>query len=145
MNARIVVSDLGRMKVYGISRDELEPGASPAFEDVADVDLVNQHSRVSDRMADKAGRFSYGPGSKDVGERHHEQDEAESQQLGSIAAAISEATGSQHDVFLAAPKEIVSNLVAALDSKVSARIVKTLPLNLVKAPKLELLKRLEIQ
>ena len=41
MKSLIVVADLGRMKVYRVTRDELDEAASPAFEDVADVDLVN--------------------------------------------------------------------------------------------------------
>lgn len=146
MNALIILADLGRMKAYRITRDELEPGTSPAFEDVADVDLENEHSKVSARMTDKAGRFAYGPGSKSVGERQSEQDEAEGRQLDGIAGAIRGAAGTgKEDIYLAAPKEIIADLVDQLGSGVGRRIRKQLSLNLVKAPKLDLLDRFGIK
>ncbi|MFC7336614.1 host attachment protein [Haloferula chungangensis] len=145
MNALIIVADLGRMKSYRITRDDLDPTTSPAFTDIADVDLANQHSKVSDRVTDKAGRFDYGPGSQSVGERQSEQDEAETRQLHSMAEAINRTAGSgNEDIYLAAPKEIIAKLVNSLTAGVGKRIRNKLPLNLVKSPKLELLDRFGI-
>lgn len=142
MTSLIVLADLGRVKAYRITRDELDPNESSAFEDIADVNLANQHSKVSDRVTDKAGRFSYGAGSKSVGESHHEQQEAESHQLKDVAEVINEiAANHKEDIHLAAPKEIIGVLTDALDAGVLKRIRKQLPLNLVKLPKLELLER----
>lgn len=142
MTSLIILADLGRVKAYRITRDELDPNESPAFEDVADVDLKNLHSKVSDRVTDKAGRFAYGAGSKSVGESHHEQEEAESQQLQRVAAVIDKVAGrNKADIHLAAPKEIIGDLTGALGSSVLKRIRKQLALNLVKQPKLELLER----
>ncbi|BCX49608.1 conserved hypothetical protein [Haloferula helveola] len=142
----IIVTDLGHMKAYRITRDDLQPDTSPAFEDVADIDLENQHSKVSDRVTDKAGRFSYGPGSKSVGERHSEQDEAEKSQLRGIAEAVNGTAGSDNtDIYLAAPKEIVGDLVDSLTPLVRKRIRAKLALNLVKSSKLDLLDRFQLR
>ena len=142
MTSLIILADLGRVKAYRITNDELDPNTSPAFEDLADIDLQNQHSKVSDRVTDKAGRFSYGPGSQTAGENLHEQEEAESQQLDKIAGVITDAAKTEScDIYLAAPKEIIKDLTAALDKAVTKRIRTKLPLNLVKTPKLELLER----
>lgn len=141
MNSLIILADLGRVKAYRITDDDLDPDTSPAFEDVADVDLNNQHSKVSDRYTDKAGRFAYGAGSKGVGENHHEQEEAENQQLHAVAQTINQAARGKGDIYFAAPKEIFSDLKQSIDAKVRKRIRKDLALNLVKTPKLELLER----
>lgn len=146
MNGIIILADLGRMKAYRISRDELDSGNQPAFADLADVDLANMHSKVSERMADQAGRVAYGPGSKSLGERQSEQEEAEGRQLEGIVGAIHEAVGTGgEDLYLAAPKEIIGDLVDQLRPQVVRRIRKQLALNLVKRPKLDLLDRFGIK
>ncbi len=145
MKSLIILADLGRVKAYRITHDDLDPKSSPAFEDVLDVDLENQHSRVSDRYSDKAGRFSYGPGSKAVGEKHSEQAEAEVQQLKGVAQSINEAAKTDTgDIFFAAPREIVKSLLDKLEPSIRKRIRSELPLNLVKVPKLKLLERFAI-
>lgn len=145
MNSIIIVTDLGRMKAYRITRDELQPGTSPAFEDLADVNLDNQHSHISDRVTDKAGRFGYGSGSIAVGENHNEENEAEENQLQAIAGEINKIAGNQDcDIHLAAPKTIFHRLMEALNPDVRRRIKRDLALNLVKLPKLELLQRFEL-
>ncbi|MDX1680509.1 MAG: host attachment protein [Akkermansiaceae bacterium] len=141
MNSLIILADLGRVKAYRITCDDDDPRTSPAFEDVLDVDLQNQHSKVSERYTDKAGRFAYGKGSQSVGENHNEEDEAEAQQMGSVADVIQEAAKGDSDIYFAAPKEIVADLQKTLDAALRKRIKKTLELNLVKTPKLELLDR----
>ena len=141
----IIVADLGRMKAYSITQDELQPNTSPAFEDLADVNLENLHSKVSDRVTDKAGRFSYGSGSIAVGERHNEEKEVEEQQLQSIAGNIDRVAGrGDFKIYLAAPQTMIRHLIDALSPSVQKRIHRDLPLNLVKAPKLELLKRFQL-
>jgi len=145
MDSMIIVADLGRFKAYRITQDELQPDSSPAFEDLADVNLENLHSKVSERVTDKAGRFSYGAGSISVGERHNEEKEAEEQQLQSIAGNIDQVAGKgNQSIYLAAPQTIIRHLINALEPQVRNRIRRNLALNLVKAPKLELLERFEL-
>ncbi|MGB6222500.1 host attachment protein [Haloferula sp.] len=145
MESIIIVADLGRMTAYRITQDELQPGTSPAFDELADVNLENLHSKVSDRVTDKAGRFSYGSGSIAVGERHHEEREAEDQQLHSIIGNIERVAGDgDQAIYLAAPQTMMRQLIEALSPKVRKRIRRDLALNLVKAPKLDLLKRFQL-
>lgn len=145
MNSLLIVADLGRMKAYRVTRDELQPDTSPAFLDLADEDLANLHSRVSDRVTDKAGRFAYGSGSIAVGERHNEEKEAEENQLRAIAGRINRvAAAEQGKIYLAAPQTMLRNLVESLEPAVRDRIRRDLALDLVKAPKLELLRRFEL-
>ena len=47
-------------------------------------------------------------------------------------------------IYLAAPQTMIQPLLGSLDSGVRQRVKKELPLGLVKAPKLDLLKRFEL-
>ncbi len=142
MTSFIILADLGRVKAYRISRDEFDPKSSLAFEDLADVDLVNKHSKVSDRVRDKSGRHRYGPGSKALTESRREQEEVEGRQLKDIAGVINQtAGGGAASIYFAAPKPIIASLTEALDVGVRKRIRTMLPLNLIKSPKLKLLER----
>ena len=147
MYSLIIVADLGRMKAYRITQDELHPGSPPSFEDLADIDLENQHSKVSDRFTYQAGRFKSGTGtgSASAGERHSEEENAEGQQLEAMAETISDvAAATEGKIYFAAPQTVLRQLVEALNAGVRQRITRELPLNLVKAAKLDLLKRFEL-
>jgi len=145
MYSLIIVADLGRMKAYRITRDELQPNSPPSFEDLADIDLENQHSKVSDRFTYQAGRFKSGTGSASAGERLSEEERAEGQQLEAMAETISDvAAATEGKIYFAAPQTVLRQLVGALKAEVRQRITRELPLNLVKAPKLDLLKRFEL-
>ncbi|MEM7144914.1 MAG: host attachment protein [Verrucomicrobiota bacterium] len=141
MNSLIIVADLGRMKAYRITQDELQPGSAPTFEDLADIDLLNQHSKVSDRFTYQAGRSK----TNSLGERLNEEGEAEEQQLEAMAETIcSVAVSAEGTIYFAAPQTVLRPLVDALHAEVRQRITRELPLNLVKASKLDLVKRFEL-
>lgn len=142
MKALIIVADLGRMKAYRITQDDLQPGSAPSFEDLADIDLVNQHSRVSDRFTYQAGRSR----TNTMGERLNEEGQAEEQQLEVMAATISDvaAEAGEGMIYFAAPQIVLRPLVDALAEPVRERITRELPLNLVKASKLDLVKRFKL-
>lgn len=142
MKRLLIVADLGRMKAYRITKNDDDPTTSPAFEDIKDVDLENRHSKVSERFTYQAGRMSHGVGANSVGERHQEEAEAHSHQLRAIADQIDAvAIGGDDEICLAAPKTIMAKLLELLNDKVRNRIIKNLPLDLVKLPKRELLQR----
>ena len=142
MTSFIILADLGRVKAYRISRDDFDPKSSLAFEDLADVDLVNKHSKISDRVRDKSGRHGYGVGSKALTESRREQEEIEGRQLKDIAGVINQTAGAgAASIYFAAPKPIIASLTEALDVGVRKRIRTMLPLNLIKSPKLKLLER----
>lgn len=145
MNSLMIVTNLGRMKAFRITNDEDDPNTSPAFTDLADDDLENLHSKVSDRVTDQAGRVPYGPGSHAMGERHNEEQEARQSQLQAIARRVNAvASGDEGKIYLAAPQTILKQLLDQLTADVRNRIRKELDLDLVKAPKLDLLKRFGI-
>lgn len=142
MNLMMIVTDLGRMKAFRITRDDDDPTESPAFTDLADDNLENRHSKVSNRVTDQAGRFPSGKGGMAVGERHSEEEEARHTQLQAIAGRINRiASGENTPIYLAAPPTILHKLLDELTADVRQRIGKDLALDLVKAPKLDLLKR----
>lgn len=141
MNSLIIVADLGRMKAYRITQDEFQPGSAPSFEELADIDLVNQHSKVSDRFTYQAGRSK----TNTMGERLSEEENAEEQQLEAMAETITGvATAAEGAIYFAAPQTVLRPLVDALQAEVRERITRELPLNLVKASKLDLVKRFEL-
>ena len=141
----IIVTDLGRMKAYRVTRDEDDPASSPAFEDVADEDLVNLHSRKSDRVTDQAGRFPSGRTGLAAGEKHHEEEEARQNQLVSIVGRIHDVAAREDGrICLASPQPMHRKLMDTLNPDVRQRVFRDLALGLVKAPKLELLQRFEL-
>lgn len=145
MNLVLIVADLGRVKAFRLTRNDDDPHASPAFADLLDDDLENQHSRVGERMTDQAGRFPSGPSGMAAGERHSEEEQARHNQLQAIAAVINGLAGREEGgIYIAAPQTLLRHLVDTLDSDVRQRIVKEVPRGLVKTPKLDLLKRFEL-
>lgn len=138
----LIVTDLGRMKAFRITRDDNDPAASPAFTELADDDVENLHSRVSDRVTDQAGRFPSGNGGMSIGQRHGEEQEARGRQLAVIAERINRvAAGGDSGIYLAAPPTMARPLLDAIAADVRRRIRRYLTLDLVKAPKLDLLRR----
>ena len=128
MTSFIILADLGRVKAYRISRDEFDPKSSLSFEDLADVDLENKHSKVSSRVRDKSGRHGYGPGSKALTESRREQEEVENRQLKDIAGVINETAGSgTASIYFAAPRPILAGLTGELNARVRNRIRTILP------------------
>jgi len=145
MNLLLIVADLGRVKAFRLRRNDDDPKASPAFQDLLDDDLENQHSRVGNRVTDQAGRFPSGPGGMAVGERHREEEEARHNQLEAIASVINGLAGREKGpIYLAAPQTMLRQLLDALDGTVRQRVKKEVPRGLVKIPKLELLKRFDV-
>ena len=145
MNILMIVTDLGRMRAFRITRDDIDPTTSPEFNDLADEDLENRHSRVSDRVTDQAGRFPAAVGRMSIGERHGEDLEARNRQLADIARCIDKAANDDDaEVYLAAPPAILKPLLKTIAKGVRQRIRKCLALDLVKSPKLDLLAKFGI-
>lgn len=145
MNLLLIVADLGRVKAYRLTRNDDDPQASPAFQDLLDDDLENQHSRVGARVTDQAGQFPSGPSGMAAGERHSEEEEARQNQLQSIASVINGlAAREDGPIYLAAPQTMLRQLLEALDGRVRPRVKMEVPRGLVKTPKLELLKRFDL-
>lgn len=142
MDLILITADLGRVKAFRLELEKDNPDASPSFLELLNEDLENQHSRVGERARDQAGRFPSGPEGMAIGERHSEEESARKTQLQSIAEEINGlAARESGDLYLAAPQTMLRQLLETLDAPVRQRVKKELPLGLVKAPKLDLLKR----
>ena len=149
MNRIIITTDLGRTKIYRVTQGLSDP--KPSIELLTDNDFPNDYSRFDNRDTDAAGRFPGGTGSQtpsgmSYGERHGEKTEAEKSQLRQVADFINEVVirESIPGVYLAAPQTILQRLIESLSPDVQGFLIETLPLDLNKAEKLELLRRFSL-
>jgi hypothetical protein len=132
----IVVADLGRVKAYRVTRDDMSP--TQRLELVDDVELTDAHGRLVDKLTDKAGRFpgnSTGPGGMSIGENHNLQVETEKRLLKQVAERISNLAKNERVWYLAAVKEINPRVVESLDPTVRATMAKNVSADLIKIPK----------
>ena len=143
MKTLIVATDLGRLRAYRAVQDFDDP--SPTIETVREEDFEDRHSRVANRVTDQAGRFPSGNEGMSYGERHGESEEARQAQLRLVADAVNEVAESEPEmeIYFAAPQSIFSRLREMIGPTVNSRISKSLALDLVKVPKLDLLRRFE--
>lgn len=140
----IVVADLGRVKAYRVTRDEMSP--NPRLQLVDDVELTDAHGKVLDKVTDKAGRFpgnGTGPGGMSIGEPHNFHLENERRLLRQVAERINDLVKGVRIWYLAAVKEINPRLVESLSPQARATMAKNLPADLIKIPKDEILERFQ--
>jgi hypothetical protein len=149
MNRLIITTDLGHIRIYRVTRDLSD--SKPSIELITDHDFPDDHSRFENRDTDAAGRFPRGENSQthsgmSYGERHGEKAEAEKTQLRLVAGFIDDAVSGESvpEIYLAAPQAIHQRLIDSLDSGVRDCLIETLPLDLNKAEKLELLRRFNL-
>lgn len=136
----IVVADLGRVKAYRVSRDDL--GSSPRLELVRDVELTEAHGRLLEKVTDKAGRFpgnGTGPGGMSIGENHNLGLEQERRLLKKVCEQIETLVKNERAWHLAAVKEINPRLVENLSAAARQTLQKNISADLIKTPREELL------
>lgn len=158
MNRLILTANLGLLKVYRVTMDELsDPSPSIRLERV--FDPPDKHSRFEERDTDKAGRFSMGsrhsaPGGSGGGftsgmghgERHNEKLETEKSQLALIVDTINEILSreSGREFYLAAPEPIHNRFLEGLSGEARGRLLEHIPADLNKVPRMELLRRFQL-
>jgi protein required for attachment to host cells len=136
----IVVADLGRVKAFRVSRDDMSPNSR--LELVDDVELMDAHGRLLDKVTDKAGRFpgnGTGPGGMSIGEKHGIQEETERRLLRQVVERINTLAKNEHIWYLAAVKEINPRVVEKLDPDVRSKMAKNISADLIKIPKDQIL------
>jgi hypothetical protein len=136
----IVIADLGRVKAYRVTRDDMSP--TPRLELVDDLEFMDAHGRLLDKVTDKAGRFpgnGTGPGGMSIGEKHGIQEETERRLVRQVAERISELARNERIWYLAAVKEINPRVVEKLDPNVRATMAKNISADLIKIPKDQIL------
>jgi len=148
MNTLLVVADLAGFKAFRVDTE-----GNPLPNQTPRMDLLEQYSnsaahlRITDKVTDLAGRFPRRTGARSGamsdGERHNIELEARKRLIRDLAARVN-ALARQPDVdrcLLAASKEINNPLVQELEPGVRAKIVKNIPVDLMKFGQAEILRR----
>jgi hypothetical protein len=145
MSEILIVTDLGTFKAYEIVKEPLE---SPKLELIKAFENIPAYAKVSDIMADQAGRFgveqSGGGVIKGYGEKHHLEEEIEKRILKTIAEEI-ENILEEHKpkVWHLATEKTINNKLLELISENTKKILsKNIKANLTKLGKKELLEYL---
>jgi hypothetical protein len=147
MRTLLIASDLGQLRAYVASRDSDD--RSPTIELIQESDFLGRRHHFADRDTDQGGRFPSGAagmqGGMPNGEQHEEMEKAQRVRMRQVAEAVDvlAAADEEAEIYFAAPKPVHRHLVALLNPAVRKRIRKRLELDLVKLPKLELLRRFE--
>ena len=143
MNKLIVVMDLGCLRGFRVSKDELN--GAERIELLESFDNAEAHARFGDTVSDQAGRFPgggpNGHGAMSQGEKHlNDQRKRLLRQLTDRLHGLVRREGCEiwH---LGASREINQRIVESLDPDVRSRLRKNLAADLTKIPPAELLQR----
>jgi hypothetical protein len=145
-NRIIVVANLGAFKAYKVQQDG---NSSPRLEEIPTPDAPNEHSKRSNTLTVMEGRSASNPSNPRAtatasdGEQHNMELEKRRRAIKKIAENIQRFLSNEPSgtCALAAPKEILGQIVDEVHPTMRARLDKTLPLDLTRAPKLELLEQ----
>lgn len=143
MSKVIFVVDLGHFKAYRVTKDPFEK--SPKTELIESYDSLEARLKLSDKLSDAAGRYRQAGGRNGkgagFGEAHNIALETEKRLIKQIAEDINELVAREkcEKWYLAAGKNINSQIVENLEPAVKAKLDKNVPSNLTKAGKTEIL------
>ena len=137
----IVLADLGRMKAYRVTRDEMSK--TPKLDVVGEFDNAGVQTRLVEKVSDKAGRFpgNTGNGSMSNGENHNLKTESDRRGVRQLSESINRLVEKENPPFwfFAASKEINQKIVDALSAGVRSKLKKNISADLTKIAKAELL------
>jgi hypothetical protein len=143
MSKVIIAVDLGHFKAYRLTKDPYEK--SPKTELIGSYDSIPARLKLSDKLSDAAGRFRLSGGrngkAAGFGEAHNLETEEEKRLIKQIAEDINQLVRRENceSWYLAAARNINSQIVDNLEPSVKAKMEKNLPCNLTKAGKGDLL------
>jgi len=141
----IVVADLGELKVYMVESSEAinrqdssqvshsqqhgDYKESAILKSIKDINYIEPHLRVQDKVSDNKGRFGISSG-----ERHNMKIEMKSRILKAISEDILKLVeeNKPHQIYFAFPKETNKQIMEKFEPKVKEAIVKNITLNLTK-------------
>ncbi|MEA3186542.1 MAG: hypothetical protein QOD99_372 [Chthoniobacter sp.] len=133
----IILADLGHLKAYRVRRDPME--TTPRLELVDEVDLIDAHGRLQDKVTDQAGRFPNAGGGMSIGENHNLLSEMDRRQVKQIAERIDQLVADESMWQFAASSNINARILEGLTAKSRATLKKNVTSDLTKIPKSELL------
>jgi hypothetical protein len=143
MNKVIIVVDLGHFKAYRVTKDPFEK--SPKTELIESYDSLDARLKLSDKLSDAAGRYRQASGrngkAAGFGEAHNIALESEKRMIKHISEDINKLVVREkcEKWYLAAGKNINSQIVENLEPAVKAKMDKNVPCNLTKSGKSEIL------
>jgi len=146
-NRLVIVTDLGCLRAY--RQEDAAPDRGPRLELVEEFTPENAHARISDIMADSAGRFPRGGGAQNVsgdmssGERNDLEREHRRRLIKQVGARLDALLGDEavRTCLFAAGSEINAQLINELSPRARGKITGNVTGNFVKAGKAELLQR----
>ncbi|WP_020493995.1 host attachment protein [Verrucomicrobium sp. 3C] len=141
----LITADLGHLKAYRVSVDELS--GKIHVQNLVDQILPEAHKKLADIETDEPGRYSVRTGKITLGRPAGEQNtlelEIRKRLLGQLAQEI-DALIHREDCKrwgLAAGSEVLPRLLEKLSSSTRERLVKTIPSDLTKLDKGDVLAR----
>ncbi len=145
-NTLLVVADLGGYKAFKIEPNE-QPNRAPRLELLEEYDNGRAHDRLVDMVSDLAGRFPRAGGGRpdgamSAGERHNIELETRRRLVRELAQRINQLARAQEveRCMLAASREINTQLVDELESRVRSKIVKNISADLTKVERGDILR-----
>jgi len=144
-NTLLVVADLGGFKAFKLENSQLN--RSPRLEFIEQFSNADAHGRIVDRVSDLSGRFPRGIGLKaggamSDGERHNIELETRKRLVRQLAQRLNSLARNKEieRFFLAASREINSQLVEELEPQVRAKLEKNVPADLTKLERVDILR-----
>jgi hypothetical protein len=145
MNKIVIAVDLGHLKAYGITTTV----TGDKIDLIESYDSVEAHGKLSEKFTDADGKFGQGGGKNGAitgnGESHNTKLEIEKRAIRLLARDISALITKQKcsKWYLAASKQINSQILENLPPAVKACLDKNITSDLTKIPKSEILKHFE--
>lgn len=141
-NIVIVVTDLGNFKAYKLEKTTLN---TPRLELMREEPPVNGYNKITEKVSDQAGRYhngAHGKWATPWGEPHNIELENRKRRIRQVAREL-ESILRNDDVdgcWLAASKEINHQVIAELEPHSRAKVLKSIPADLTRTDKSELLR-----
>jgi hypothetical protein len=141
-NTIIVATDLGAFKAYRLDRTELN---TPRLELIEEMELVDGHGKLGDKVTDQAGRYSVPTQSMAMsyGERQKIGLELRRRLIKQIAERLTKLASRRdvEDIYFAAASEINDMILEEAGAQVRGKIQKNVGCNLTNVEKGELLRQ----
>ena len=140
-NTIIVATDLGAFKAYRLDRTQMN---TPRLELIEEMELVDGHGRLGDKVTDHAGRYAIPMQSMAMsyGERQKIGLELRRRLVKQIAARLTKLASRRdvEEIYFSAASKVNEMILEEAGPQVRGKIEKNVPCNLAKLEKSELLR-----
>jgi hypothetical protein len=142
----VVVTDLGCFKAFRLENHH--PNRAPHLELVEEFNNADAHDKLVDKVTDQSGRFPRNAGTVNAtgamsdGERHNMELQSRKRLVRQLAQRFNAlARGPEVErCLLAASREINHQFLEELEPQVRAKIEKSIPVDLTKLERVEILR-----